>query len=76
MTQGIDKSHNVALRLTTLNCSFVLALPPDVARQLSANLPQLLVTAAEDADKLNSSTKLALPTPAEQLVINHHRKRH
>lgn len=74
VTQGIDKSHNVALRLTTLNSSYVIALPPDVARQLSESLPPLLVTAAGDADKLNNTPKLALPTVAEQHIVNHKRR--
>lgn len=74
VTKGIDGTHNVALRFTTINSSFVIAVPYNVATDLATNLPDLLNVAAAEAQKLNRP-HLTLPTPAEQSIINT-RKRH
>lgn len=75
VTKGIDGTHNVALRFTTINSSFVIAVPHNVATDLATNLPDLLSVAAAEAQKLNRRPYLTLPTPAEQSIINT-RKRH
>lgn len=72
VTEGIDGTHNVALRFTTKNSSYVMAVPPHVATDLAVQLPDLLRAAATEATKHNRS-KLTLPTPAEKHIITRKR---
>ena len=72
VTEGVDGTHNVALRFTTLNSSYVIAVPTHVATDLAVQLPALLRSAATEATKHNRP-KLTLPTPAEQQLITRKR---
>lgn len=73
VTQGIDGTHNVALRFTTLNSSYVIAMPTHVALDLRLQLPNLLGAAAEEATKLNNTPRLVTPNRAEQALITRKR---
>ena len=71
VTEGHDGAHNVALRFTTLNSSYVIAVPPHVATDLATQLPTLLEAAAAEATRHNTTPKLTLPTPAERQLFTH-----